>query len=73
VLGVTTKNWKAGELASVCFSGIVVVEANGIINSIGSEICPDIEGKAKLAAAAGQGIYCLDKAVSAGKFIRVKL
>jgi len=73
ILGVTTKSWKVGEIASICFSGIAVVETNSAISTIGSEIIADSQGKVKFSTVATQGIYSLDKSAGAGKFVRVKL
>jgi hypothetical protein len=73
VVGVTTKSCKAGELASICFSGIVSVEVGGVINTIGSVVGSDSSGRAIISSTAPQRMLALDKASASGQFIRVRL
>ena len=73
VLGVTTRSYKAGELACVITHGIVSVETNGTINVIGSEVRPSASGKVEIATGSFQNIHTLDISTGAGKFVRVKL
>jgi hypothetical protein len=73
VLGVTTRAYKAGALASVVTHGIVSIETNGTISSIGAEIRPTSDGKAESTTTAYQNIFSLDNATGSGSFIRVKL
>lgn len=73
ILGVTTKSWKAGETAAICFAGIVVVEAEEIINSIGLPMASGDYGKIKKSLTNDQNIVNLNTAAAIGKTIRVKM
>jgi len=72
-IGVTTKSYKAGQNASICFSGIVAVEAGGVINNAGNEVVSDAQGRAVTTSSAIQKFITLDRSTMAGTFIRVRL
>ena len=73
ILGVTTRSYKAGSLASVVTHGVVPVETDSAVNAIGNDIRSTFDGKAENSTSAFQNIYSLDTAVGGGSFIRVKL
>jgi len=73
VLGITTRAYKTGSLASVVSHGIVPVETSGVITSAGSEVRPSTNGRAEFATTGFQNILTLDASSVAGSFIRVKL
>jgi len=73
VLGITTRSYKAGSLACIITHGIVPVETNGAIISVGGEVRSSAGGKAENSPIAFQNILTLDTATGSGKFIRVKI
>lgn len=72
ILGVTDRSWAQGELAAICFAGVVPVELNDGIFNVGTQIASAANGLADTAAETNTGIYNLD-AGQAGQYIRVKL
>ena len=73
ILGVSTRSWKSGDIAAICFQGIVTVEAATVIPSPGTEIGPTTAGKATAFDKQGQSIINIDAAYNNDTTIRVKL
>lgn len=71
IIGISTNDFAEGKLMSICFTGIMSVEAGGTI-AAGDEVKATTNGKAISSATAAQGIIALDSGGN-GSFIRVKL
>ena len=73
ILGITQRSYNKDELATITTHGIVYVEANSVLSSIGSEVQPSGEGKAGPSLMPFQNIFILDVSTGAGSLVRVKL